>query len=264
MLDSYNREMSYMRISVTDRCNLKCKYCITEDTEFIPSENVLSKETIVDVVKTAVSLGFNKFRLTGGEPLVRPDIIELVSDIANIDGVADFGLTTNALLLGDKAVALKEAGLGRLNIHLDTISSKKFSSITCGGKIDDVFDGIKAAKSAGFDKLKLNCVLSEWNSVDDKEAIKAFGKQHDLEPRFIRQMNLEAGEFWPVEGGDGGKCGSCNRIRISCDGMIFPCLFSDQSYDITKLGIEEAFKQAINEKPESGTVANRNFNTLGG
>ena len=136
MLDPYNRDVSYMRISVTDRCNLRCKYCINDDTEYIPRENVVSKEKIIEVVQTAVSCGFRKFRLTGGEPLVRPDILEIVSEIAVINGVEDFGMTTNGTLLKGKARDLKDAGLGRINIHLDTISAERFSRISCGGDIN--------------------------------------------------------------------------------------------------------------------------------
>lgn len=264
MLDSYSREISYMRISVTDRCNLKCKYCITDDTHFIPHEKVISNSTIVEVVKVAVKMGFRKFRLTGGEPLIRDDIISLISEISTIDGVEDFGLTTNGILLKDKAFALKDAGLGRINIHLDTLSKVRFYNITCGGAIEQVFEGIETAQRAGFVNLKLNCVDSEWNTQKDIDEVHQFASERGLKPRFIRQMSLADGEFWPVDGGKGGKCGSCNRIRISCDGKIYPCLFSEQSYDIRELGIEEAMLAAILEKPESGTVASRNFNTLGG
>ena len=264
MHDSFNRKISYIRISVTDRCNLKCKYCITEATEFIPRDQVLSREKIVEVAQTAISMGFNKIRLTGGEPLVRPDIIEIVSDIAKIEGLEDFAMTTNAIMLKGMAADLKAAGLHRLNIHLDTIESQKFSDITCGGKIDSVLDGIREAKRVGFTNFKMNCVISEWNTAEDKEAIRAFALAEGIHPQFIRQMNLAKGEFWPVEGGAGGRCGECNRIRMSCDGKIYPCLFSDQAYDIAELGIEGAIKLAIHEKPESGTKAVRNFNTLGG
>lgn len=264
MLDSYNRKVSYMRISVTDRCNLKCKYCITEDTKFIPREHIISSDMIVDVVKTAVKLGFSKFRLTGGEPLVRPDIIELVRSIAAVDGVDDFGMTTNAILLPEFSQSLKNAGLDRINIHVDTLSPEKFKNITCGGALDRVIEGIEAAKAAGFENLKINCVNSRWNTQEDIDSIRAFAAEHGLQPRFIREMSLEDGEFWPVDGGEGGKCGSCNRIRMSCDGKIYPCLFSDQAYSIHEHGIEGAFQIAVKEKPESGVVANRNFNTLGG
>ena len=266
MLDHYNRNINYLRISVTDRCNLRCVYCMPrEGVEWVPHSEVLSYNEIVEVVKTAVPLGIDKVRLTGGEPLVRKGIIYLVEEIAGIDGIRDFGMTTNGILLDRFALPLKQAGLHRVNISLDTLDPDEYRSITRNGNLHDVLHGIKAAQDAGFNSIKINCVIKE--SPDEKNArqVAHFCQENNLEVRFILQMDLEDGHFHKVIGGSGGDCSECNRLRLTSTGDIIPCLFSDLAFNIKKHGISEALELAVSQKPESGSCSHINtFHSLGG
>ena len=265
MFDSFNRRINYLRISVTDRCNLRCTYCMPADgIELIPRERILSSEEIVEITRIAVEMGVTKIRITGGEPLVRRRIVELVETIAHMDGVEDFGMTTNAIALPEFAQSLRDAGLHRLNISLDTVDPDRFRKLTRCGELADTVAGIDAAIAAGFDPIKLNCVIEESSSEPDAQGVAAFGAERGLQVRFIRKMNLATGEFWQVEGGDGGKCSTCSRLRLSSDGKLYPCLFSNLCYDVRELGIEQAIHAALEGKPQSGHKATREFNTLGG
>lgn len=254
MLDNYNRNINYLRISVTDRCNLRCTYCMPEEgIDLIAHDDILSFEQITDFVKEAVSTGITKIRLTGGEPLVRNDIVELVKMISNIPGIEDLAMTTNGILLEKLAAPLAEAGLRRVNISLDTLDPDRYQEITRLGNIDDVFKGIKAAQNAGLHPVKINCVRMPNTDLDDLEALRKFCRINDLELRFIRQMDLATGEFSIVEGGKGGNCVECNRIRLTANGKVKPCLFNQSEYDIKELGINKAIQKSINHKPKSGT-----------
>lgn len=265
MFDSFNRRINYLRISVTDRCNLRCEYCMPADgIQLIPRERILSSEEIVEITRMAVGMGVTKVRITGGEPLVRHNIVELVKRIARIDGVKDFGMTSNAIALPQFAKPLFEAGLHRLNISLDTVDPQRFRELTRCGELADAVAGIDAAIAADFDPIKLNCVIHESSDEPDARGVAAFGKERGLQVRYIRKMNLATGEFWQVEGGDGGKCSSCSRLRLSSDGKLYPCLFSDLNYDVRELGIEPAIHAALEGKPLRGQNATREFNTLGG
>jgi len=254
MYDRYNRKIDYLRISVTDRCNLRCIYCMPEEgVELMPKEDILSFDEIVEVVKKAVYKGITKVRLTGGEPLVRKDIVELVKKIAEIKGVKDLSMTTNGILLSKFAKKLKEAGLQRVNISLDTLSPLRYAEITRGGNIEKVFEGIDAAKKAGLSPIKINCVV--FKNSDKKEAQKVadFCARNGLQIRFIHQMNLETGEFSKVEGGEGGDCKNCNRLRLTANGDIKPCLFSELAFPVKEYGVDDAFLKALAKKPKSGT-----------
>ena len=155
MFDRFNRSIDYLRISVTDRCNLRCRYCMPEKgIRLLKHEDILSFDEMAEFTKVAVRKGIKKVRITGGEPLVRKGIVTLVSMISEIDGIKDLSMTTNGILLRNFASDLKKAGLHRVNISLDTIDPVKFSYITRDGKITDVLDGINAAKDAGFCLLK--------------------------------------------------------------------------------------------------------------
>lgn len=265
MFDSFNRRINYLRISVTDRCNLRCTYCMpAEGIELIPRERILKFAEIAEITRMAVRMGVTKVRITGGEPLVRRRIVELVERIANIDGVEDFGMTTNAVALPQFAKPLFDAGLHRLNISLDTVDPQRFRELTRCGELDDAVAGIDAAVQAGFHPIKLNCVIDQSADEPDARGVAAFGAERGLHVRYIRKMNLATGEFWQVEGGDGGKCSSCSRLRLSSDGKLYPCLFSDLSYDVRELGIKTAIQAALAGKPLSGQKATREFNTLGG
>jgi cyclic pyranopterin phosphate synthase len=205
-----------------------------------------------------------KVRITGGEPLVRRRIVGLVKKIAHIGGIEDFGMTTNAIALPEFAQPLFDAGLHRLNVSLDTVDPHRYRELTRCGELHDAVNGIDAAIAAGFNPIKLNCVIEESSNEPDARSVAAFGATRGLPVRFIRKMNLATGEFWQVEGGEGGRCSTCSRLRLSSDGKLYPCLFSDLSYDVRELGIEQAIHLALEGKPQSGQRATREFSTLGG
>lgn len=266
MFDKYNRKINYLRISVTDRCNLRCNYCMPEEgIQLLKHEDILSFDEIIEVVHEAVLSGINKVRITGGEPLVRKNIIHLVKQIGAIEGITDLAMTTNGLLLSKYATELSKAGLKRVNISLDTINSEKYREITRIGSVEKVISGIQAAKDAGLNPIKINCVVKESENEHDAILVKEFCIKHNLQVRFIRQMDLEKGLFWKVKGGEGGACNICNRLRLTSDGKIKPCLFSDIEYDVRKLGAKKAIEFAIGNKPLSGSKSTKNaFSNVGG
>lgn len=254
MLDRYNRKINYLRISVTDRCNLRCTYCMPEDgVTILQHKDILTFDEIVDFTKIAVSLGINKVRITGGEPLVRRGIVDLIRMIAEIDGIDDLSMTTNAILMQQFAKPLFDAGLHRINVSLDTIDSEKFNTITRGGNIEDVFNGLEEAKRVGFNPIKINCVIEKSSTEPDALAVKEYSSKQGFEVRFIPLMKLDKGIFGQVEGGEGGNCSSCNRLRLTANGLIKPCLFSDLGYSVRELGAKAAIEMAIGLKPESGS-----------
>jgi GTP 3',8-cyclase len=266
MYDRFDRRISYLRVSVTDRCNLRCTYCMpAEGIRLIPHDQILSYEQITEVVREAVSLGIDKVRITGGEPLVRKGIESLVAMIATLEGIRDLGLTTNGILLEEFAPRLAAAGLHRINISLDTINPEKYRTITLGGDIRKVFSGIEAARKAGLEPIKINCVVDRSSDEQDAREVREFGRREGLGVRFIHRMDLESGCFTVVEGGTGGNCSGCNRLRLTANGMVRPCLFNDAEFSIRELGVREALLLAIEGKPEKGTVNTTNhFNNIGG
>lgn len=266
MYDRYNRHINYLRISVTDRCNLRCRYCMPEEgVQLMNHRDILTFEEITEVVKVAVSLGVDKFRITGGEPLVRKDIVKLIFMIASVNGVKDLSLTTNGIFLDELALPLKEAGLQRVNISLDTLNPEKFKEITRGGDIIRVFRGIEAAREAGLEPVKINCVVYKSSKEDDAQQVKEFCRTNKLQVRFIHQMNLETGEFSVVEGGEGGNCRLCNRLRITANGMVKPCLFDEQEFSVREMGAERALLGALNIKPLNGCLNTKgSFYNIGG
>lgn len=266
MLDAFNRNISYLRISVTDRCDLRCVYCMPKDgITWIDHDSILSFEEIIDVVKEAVGLGVEKIRLTGGEPLVRKGIVNLVKMIAETPGVIDLAMTTNGQQLGKYANKLSSAGLSRVNVSLDTINPEKYRQLTRGGDIQKVFSGLKAAQKAGLSPIKINCVLNDLSTDEDKIDLSSFCEENDYSLRFIRQMSLTDGTFYPVEGGDGGQCSNCNRIRLTAQGDVKPCLFSDYGYNVREWGGKNAILNAIGKKPKKGqrNLSNKFYN-IGG
>lgn len=266
MLDRFNRKINYLRISVTDRCNLRCSYCMPEEgIDYISHRDILTFEEIREVVRMAVSMGVDKIRLTGGEPLVRKDIVQLVRMIATVPGIKDLAMTTNAISLDRFAKPLAEAGLQRVNISLDTTDPEKFRHITRGGDIRKVYAGIEAAQQAGLNPIKINCVIKSGNDEPDAMSVRAYCQAHGLQVRFIKEMDLETGHFGVVEGGSGGDCRQCNRLRLTSNGMIKPCLFSDVEYSVRKLGIRQCLELALGSKPEKGSVNLSNFfHNIGG
>lgn len=265
MFDRFSRSINYLRISVTDRCNLRCTYCIPEDgIKLIDHSDILSFEEITDFTRYAVQNGITKVRLTGGEPLVRKGIVELVSMLSGINGLDDISMTTNGILLSEYAADLKKAGLNRINISLDTVNPDNYCQITRNGDLAKVLEGIEAANQVGLQPIKINCVLL-GQPDDETIQLRQFCEERGLKLRFIHQMNLKTGEFSSVEGGEGGNCSKCNRVRLLANGDIKPCLFSDLAYNIRELGSEQALNLALGNKPKSGTYnKSGEFYNIGG
>ncbi len=266
MYDSYNREINYLRISVTDRCNLRCTYCMpAEGIQLLSHRDILSYDEIRDFTALAVSKGICKVRITGGEPLVRKGVVTLVKMLAEISGISDLSMTTNGILLKNYAFDLKKAGLMRVNISLDTLDPEKFRKITRTGDVKDVLEGIKAAKEAGLTPVKINCVVENSSGEPDAREVTEFCNENGLAIRYIRQMDLVKGHFYAVEGGTGGTCSLCNRLRLTANGRLKPCLFNNLEYNIRELGYEEALVQALEHKPKCGTINSTGaFYNIGG
>ena len=266
MKDRIGRDIDYLRISVTDRCNYRCLYCLPpEGVQIKHHSEILSLEEIYEAAKYAATQGVVKIKITGGEPLLRRNILHLVELLSSIPEIKDLGMTTNGSLLAPVAKALKAAGLQRVNISLDTLNPLRFAEITRGGDINRVLEGIDAALDAGLSPVKLNCVIIPGLNDDEKDSLKTFVKQKGLGIRFIPVMKLADGHRTMVEGGAGGRCEICNRLRLSADGKLKPCLFSELEYDIRELGVAEAFKRALAEKPDEGIYPpNRPMIHIGG
>jgi GTP 3',8-cyclase len=273
LTDRFGREHDYLRISVTDRCNLRCLYCMPEEgMEFAPSSDLLSYDHIVEVVKAGAELGITKLRITGGEPLVRPGIAGLIRRLADIPGIQDISMTTNGVLLADQAEALRDAGLNRVNISLDTLDPSRFKFIARRGDLKRVLAGIEASARVGFAPIKLNCVLLKGINEDEIAAFLKMAYEQPLHVRFIEYMPIgHADDNWKahylplsrvleiaqeqqleverkedvlgngpsddyhIKGGAGSFglihpisdnfCKRCNRLRLTADGNIKPCLY---------------------------------------
>ena len=266
MYDRFNRKINYLRISVTDRCNLRCRYCMPEEgVERISHSDILTFDEICDFTRLAVSSGVDKVRITGGEPLVIRGIVDLVAMLSEIKGIDDLSMTSNAIRLQEFAEPLAKAGLKRVNISLDTLNKDKFRELTRGGNLDEALAGIDAAIAAGLKPVKLNCVIKNSQSETDAIEVKNFADSRGLEVRYIKEMSLSGGRFSIVEGGDGGNCSICNRLRLTADGMVKPCLFNDLEFSVRELGNKAALLKAIESKPECGSYNNTsNFYNLGG
>lgn len=329
MKDTFKREIKYMRISLTELCNLRCRYCMPEEGVCKKShDEMMTQEEIVTAVKVASKLGVTKIRLTGGEPLVKKDIVQLVSRIKEINGIEEICITTNATLLPQYVNDLKKAGLDRINISLDTLKPEKFKYITRIGELKDTLAGIDAALNVGFKKIKINSVLIGGFNDDEIVDLANLTLKQATDVRFIELMPMyDSGDFgrkafipstiviekikeaykgkFPddeiikevehIKGGvaktyringaiaDVGLisavsnhfCSECNRIRLTADGKLKPCLHSNQEILIKGLdesAMEEKFREAILSKPEKHDVlsyesrshAERNMNQIGG
>jgi cyclic pyranopterin phosphate synthase len=199
LVDSWGRPHNNLRISVTDRCNIRCVYCMPEQVQFLPRAALLSYEEIERFVRIALPLGIDKVRLTGGEPLVRRDLPRLVEKLSAIPGLQDIGLTTNGMLLAPCARALRDAGLRRINISLDTMDPARFERLTRRPGLEQVIEGILAAKEAGFEPVKINAVAMRGETEDEVIPLAQFARRHGLELRFIEYMPLDAGHQWERE-----------------------------------------------------------------
>jgi cyclic pyranopterin phosphate synthase len=193
--DSFNREIDYLRISLTDRCNLRCVYCMPlEGLRFLPNAEMLSAAEIERVVRAAVNVGFRKFRLTGGEPTLRLDLLEIVERLAAVPGVGELALTTNALLMAKLAEPLKRAGLARINVHLDSLNPATIERLMRWGNFDRVWEGITAAEAAGLRPIKLNAVVTAGYNESDVVDLARLTLERDWHVRFIELMPLGGGE----------------------------------------------------------------------
>jgi len=218
LVDSFGRRHSNLRISVTDRCNIRCFYCMpAENVQFKPRHELLTFEEIERFVRVVAPLGVNKIRLTGGEPLVRHDLVRLVEKLAAISGIRDVALTTNGILLADVAQSLKNAGLSRVNISLDCLNEETFFAISRRAGLDQVLAGIFAAQRAGFRKIRLNAVAIRGLSEPEIVPLGQFARTHGLEMRFIEFMPLDADGAW-----DQGQVLDGPRIRTMLEDAFGP------------------------------------------
>lgn len=306
LLDGYGRKINYLRVSVTDRCNLRCIYCMKKGgLEQMERKEILSFEELETAIRTAVALGVSKVRLTGGEPLVRKGFIPFAENISRIEGINDLSLTTNGSLLEEYAGDLKSSGIKRVNISLDTLKPERYREITTTGEIEDVFRGIKAAIKSGLRPVKINVVVIRGMNDDEIPQFAKFAMDNDLSVRFIEYMPVGATDLWDKEKcvsigemlevlksvgkieklgnedngpaeyyrfeGIKGKvglispisnhfCSCCNKLRLTADGRLRKCLFSDDEIDIRKIlrsgdceiknKIKDALIEAVSSKPE--------------
>jgi GTP 3',8-cyclase len=195
LVDTYGRVHNNLRISVTDRCNLRCTYCMPEEVVFMDKGELLTFEEITRFVRVAAPLGIDKLRLTGGEPLMRRDLERLVAMLAEVPGIKDIGLTTNGILLAEQARSLRAAGLHRINVSLDTLDPERFRQVSRRDGLDKVLAGITAAKAAGFDPVKVNAVIIRGVTDVDVVPLAIFAREHGLEMRYIEYMPIGA-EAW--------------------------------------------------------------------
>lgn len=205
LVDLARRQVRYLRLSLTDRCNYRCVYCMpAEGAAVAPRGDLLDFDELVRTCRLFVDLGIRHVRLTGGEPLVRRDVVDLIGRIAAIDGIADLAMTTNAHLLAELAAPLRRAGLRRLNVSLDTLDPDRFASLTRGGDLQRVLDGLRAATDAGFRAIKLNAVVVRGRNEVDLAPLAAFAAEHGHVLRFIEYMPIGLDDTWSGADGQGG------------------------------------------------------------
>jgi len=190
LIDRFHRRVSYLRISVTDRCDLRCIYCMSEDMKFLPRASLLSLEEIVQIGRSFVDLGVSKIRITGGEPLHRRNILKVFRELGELEGLRDLTVTTNGTQLGRFAIDLRAAGVTRINVSLDTLRADRFKALTRTGKIDQVLRGLDAAQAAGFDRIKLNAVVLKNRNHDEVHDLVAFAIGRGIDISFIEEMPL--------------------------------------------------------------------------
>ena len=316
MLDKFGREITYLRLSVTDLCNLRCRYCMPE--EGVPKKDhaaMLTEDEMILAVEAAASLGITKLRITGGEPLVKKNILSICRRAARVPGIREVCMTTNGIRLPELAIPLRSAGVRRLNISLDTLDPDKYAQITRCGVLSDALAGIHAALEAGYDKIKLNAVLIGGFNDDEIEEMAKLTLRYPLDMRFIELMPMgENGfgkeaylpytevlrrlpELMPLPGEGGAAklyrlpgalgnvglispvsahfCSGCNRLRLTADGKLKPCLHSSAEYPIKgldKAGMAAVMEEAILGKPEwhglldyaNRSQSARSMNRIGG
>ena len=304
MIDPNGRRVDYLRISVTDRCNERCLYCLPENySDWLPRAEILTDEELLAVVQTAVALGFKKFRVTGGEPLVRPGVVDFIGKLIALPGVESVQLTTNGTRLPQLAQPLFDAGLRRINISLDALDAAQYRAIT-GGELQPVLDGIKLVKQIGFPSVKLNTVLMRGKNEKEILPLLNFAAEHDVAVRFIELMPVSLTEmlseknFLPVQEvlsmlkredelepmtdalgfgpakyfrlkqrgvvvgligalSDLHFCERCNKMRLTCDGKLRPCLGNHLETDLKPAlrpaldleALKGLFRGTLSQKP---------------
>lgn len=200
MIDSYGRIINYLRVSITDNCNLRCKYCMPETgIENLPKKDALTIKETFEIIKVFADLGIDKIRITGGEPLVRDGVLSLIKYISNLEGIKDISMTTNGILLKKYARELKEYGLNRVNVSLDTLDKAKYKSITRGGNLDDVLEGIKEAQKVGLNPIKINTVLIGGFNDNEIDNFINLTILNDLDIRFIELMPIGQAKKWAID-----------------------------------------------------------------
>ncbi len=317
MTDWLGRDITYLRISVTDKCNLRCRYCMPEEGVCKKSHaQMLTEDEIITAVEAAASLGITKLRFTGGEPLVKKNIVSICRRAAAVNGIREVCLTTNGIRLPELAGELKEAGVTRLNLSLDTLNEEKYAYITRVGKLEAFRAGLDAALKADFKKIKINSVLIGGFNEEDIPQLAELTRQYPVDMRFIEMMPMyDSGDFdekafipcarvldylpdaIPATEDDGVAklyrlpdakgniglispvsahfCGCCNRIRLTADGKVKPCLHSSDEYSLKGLDFSEmqrVLMEAVWNKPAwhgdldalHRSQAGRNMNQIGG
>jgi cyclic pyranopterin phosphate synthase len=190
LIDQFGRQVDYIRLSITDRCDFRCTYCMAEEMTFLPREDVLSLEECARLIKVFVNLGVTKVRITGGEPLVRKNALWLFQEVGKLDKLKELVVTTNGSQLEKQALSLKQAGVKRVNVSLDSLNSDRFKKITRTGELDKVLRGIQAAKQAGFDNIKLNTVLMRGSNDDEVQSLVDYAIDQEIDISFIEEMPL--------------------------------------------------------------------------
>lgn len=320
MLDRFQRQIKYLRISITEQCNLKCIYCSPGENDQCIDDNTkyLTPEQIEQIVRSMAKVGISKVRITGGEPLIRKDVCEIIERIASIPSIEDISLTTNGVKLDKMAVGLKAAGLHRLNVSLDSLKEDKFTYITGGGKLKNTLEGIEKSLELGLNPVKINTVLVRGINDDEIESFIELTKERPLEVRFIELMPIgkygqenadniipneeiikahpefvfdrksnqgQPATYYTIDGYQGKIgfispmshqfCSTCNRIRLTSDGKIKPCLGNNGEIDLIETiqnnpeKLDELIQQAIYNKPKGHNFGEdfssvRNMNRIGG
>jgi len=265
MLDSFDRPITYLRISVTDKCNLRCRYCMP--AEGVPPRDhseFLTLEQMTEVARAAVGLGITKIRLTGGEPLVKRGIVDLVAMLAGIDGLEHLAMTTNATLLSPLARPLREAGLDSVNVSLDTLDPARYRDLTRGGDIAAALAGLSAALGEGF-PVKVNMVVLSDTTEEDLARMRAFCAERGIQLQLINHFELASRKNDQYRFDRPPSCDRCNRIRLTADGVLKPCLHSNQEVRLDFSRLEESLREVILGKPLRGEACtNRAMPQIGG
>lgn len=317
MIDRFGRDIDYLRLSVTDRCNLRCRYCMPETGVCKKSHaEMLTEDETITAIEAAAALGIRKLRITGGEPLIKKNILSICRRAAAVPGIREVCLTTNGILLSQFAGPLKQAGVSRLNLSLDTLNAEKYAYMTRLGKLEDFYQGLEAALGVGFEKIKINAVLIGGFNDDEIVQLAQLSIRYPVDVRFIELMpmydggdfdaaayipcskvleQLPAAEPVPPDGGiarlyrlPGAQgniglihpvsahfCAECNRIRLTADGKLKPCLHAADEYSVKGLTFDEmkaVMEKAIWNKPAwhgdldavNRSKAGRNMNEIGG